>query len=482
MKNTLETRLGMFFALTIIAGFMLFELIGGGNIFQRTYTLHGLFTNVQELKPGDPVKMAGVPIGRVARITFAEDSGKVDVTLKLERDKPVKTDSKASIKFTGMMGQNFVSLSLGTAKTSFDEGGVIDTVEQPDLNALMSKLENVATGVENVTKSFSGDSIANVLNPMTDFLKDNNPRFSVIFSNLQAWSTEISKGGSLAFSSGDLKDARALATKLKNPGDRVSTYIRDRLRESARQDLARWQAPAEVPPELQQFVIEDLNAIIAGTSMWDESRFANVTIRQETRGLLERHPAGGELARLNRLLLEDAYPLELSRVRKSTSSIGKLIYEDSLHNSAVTTIQNLGSTADELKLTLKDARGVFDNAKQTLEGAKETLADTRRAVLEAQGALNLAKKVVSDINEGKGSLGKLVTDDGLYRETTLAMSNLREIFQKINKGDGSIGKLVNDESLFKNIKMTLQKVDKATEGLEDTGPLSVLGTAVNSLF
>jgi len=30
--------------------------------------------------------------------------------------------------------------------------------------------------------------------------------------------------------------------------------------------------------------------------------------------------------------------------------------------------------------------------------------------------------------------------------------------------------------------MTLQKIEKATEGLEDQGPLSVLGIAVNSLF
>ena len=53
---------------------------------------------------------------------------------------------------------------------------------------------------------------------------------------------------------------------------------------------------------------------------------------------------------------------------------------------------------------------------------------------------------------------------------------------KINTGQGSVGKLVNDESLFKNAKMTLQKVEKATEGLEDQGPLSILGTAVNKLF
>jgi phospholipid/cholesterol/gamma-HCH transport system substrate-binding protein len=62
------------------------------------------------------------------------------------------------------------------------------------------------------------------------------------------------------------------------------------------------------------------------------------------------------------------------------------------------------------------------------------------------------------------------------------MTNLKEILQKVNRGEGSIGKLVNDDSLFKNTKLTLQKLDKATEGLEDQGPLSILGIAVNSLF
>jgi hypothetical protein len=41
---------------------------------------------------------------------------------------------------------------------------------------------------------------------------------------------------------------------------------------------------------------------------------------------------------------------------------------------------------------------------------------------------------------------------------------------------------VNDPGFINNAKLTLQKVEKATEGLEDQGPLSVLGIAVNSLF
>ncbi len=62
------------------------------------------------------------------------------------------------------------------------------------------------------------------------------------------------------------------------------------------------------------------------------------------------------------------------------------------------------------------------------------------------------------------------------------MTKLLEIMQKINRGDGTVGKLVNDETLLKNLKLSLQKLDKATEGLEDTGPLQVISTAVGSLF
>ena len=47
---------------------------------------------------------------------------------------------------------------------------------------------------------------------------------------------------------------------------------------------------------------------------------------------------------------------------------------------------------------------------------------------------------------------------------------------------GAIGKLVNEQEFYKNAKITLQKVDKATEGLEDQGPLSVLGILANNLF
>jgi phospholipid/cholesterol/gamma-HCH transport system substrate-binding protein len=62
------------------------------------------------------------------------------------------------------------------------------------------------------------------------------------------------------------------------------------------------------------------------------------------------------------------------------------------------------------------------------------------------------------------------------------MTNLKQILQKINQGKGTVGKIINDEEFYKNAKLTLQKLDQATEGLEDQGPLSILGLAVGKLF
>src|SRR5438552_2569061 len=169
MKNTLETRLGIFFALALIAAFLIMEMLGSFDFFKRGILVHARFNTVQELKEGDPVKMAGVQIGRVEKIRLLED--KVDVTMKLEgRKSQVKTDSKAMVKFAGLMGQNFVSISFGSgAGRKVVNDTIIETEEQPDLNALMVKLENVATRVENATKSLSGDSIQNLLGPLADF-------------------------------------------------------------------------------------------------------------------------------------------------------------------------------------------------------------------------------------------------------------------------------------------------------------------------
>jgi ABC-type transporter Mla subunit MlaD len=69
----------------------------------------------------------------------------------------VRTDSKASIKFTGLMGQNFMAIDFGNqASPVVSTGALLESREQPDLAAIMSKLESAAEGMQNMTKSVVG--------------------------------------------------------------------------------------------------------------------------------------------------------------------------------------------------------------------------------------------------------------------------------------------------------------------------------------
>ena len=78
MKNTLETRLGLFIALAMIAGFLILQVIGDLNFLKPAFHIHARFNSIQELKVGDPVKMAGVPIGKVEKIRLADNKRRVE--------------------------------------------------------------------------------------------------------------------------------------------------------------------------------------------------------------------------------------------------------------------------------------------------------------------------------------------------------------------------------------------------------------------
>jgi phospholipid/cholesterol/gamma-HCH transport system substrate-binding protein len=249
----------------------------------------------------------------------------VEVSMTVEPAAGVRTDSKASIKFTGLMGQNFMAIDFGNqASPVVSTGALLESREQPDLAAIMSKLESAAEGMQNMTKSFSGEEFSKLLGPMTDMIKDNQPRINSILSNVDSLTTGMNRG---------------------------------------------------------------------------------------------------------------------------EGTLGRLLKQDTLYVQTLQAVTNLIASTEDLKVTLSSTR-----------------------------------QMVSDMNSGKGTIGRLLVDDSLFRETTNMMTNLREVAEKLNRGNGTVGQLINDDAFLRNLKLTLQKVEKATETLEDAGPLQVIGTAAGSIF
>ena len=113
--------------------------------------------------------------------------------------------------------------------------------------------------------------------------------------------------------SGGITDPVTFAGKLTNGSDAMSVFLRGRLQDPVKADLAAFSASSANAKAVISALVKDLNQVISGPSIYDRARFSHIVPRPETGQLLKQNPHGQQLARLNKLLLEDAYPGELAK-------------------------------------------------------------------------------------------------------------------------------------------------------------------------
>lgn len=228
MRNSLEIRLGIFVTIALIATFIVIEMVGGLEFFNKGMHVKANFINVQELKRGDPVKMAGVVVGRVETIQL--DGQQVQVGLRINEGVQIRTTSTATIRFTGLMGQNYVLVDFGTPDGAVVlDGGTLTTAEVPDIGSILTKLDGVAGGVENLTKSFSGMKIDALLAPVTDLFKQGREPLVAALTNLQVISQRIADGqgsvGKLINEPAFYDSALATVTNLQSAGEDLRSAL-----------------------------------------------------------------------------------------------------------------------------------------------------------------------------------------------------------------------------------------------------------------
>ena len=109
------------------------EVIGGNN-----YVVEAEFTSASGLKSGASVEIAGVEVGRVKGISLQGD--RAMVALAIQDGVKLYSDSIASIKTRGIIGDKYVALSLGGGGDPLKTGEKIrDTESGLDLEELVSQ-------------------------------------------------------------------------------------------------------------------------------------------------------------------------------------------------------------------------------------------------------------------------------------------------------------------------------------------------------
>ncbi|HSF32201.1 MAG TPA: MlaD family protein [Candidatus Tectomicrobia bacterium] len=160
-QRSAQVRVGIFVFFTLITFMAAIFLLGSRTqYFQPQYTLKAVFSNVGYLLEGAGVYLAGVQVGRVGEIRFFEDvaAQKVLVALKIARDfqERIRQDSVAVITSSGLLGDKYIDITLGSeSEPELLDGMFIRTEEPADYSQLLRQGEAVLKNTIEITSAMA---------------------------------------------------------------------------------------------------------------------------------------------------------------------------------------------------------------------------------------------------------------------------------------------------------------------------------------
>jgi phospholipid/cholesterol/gamma-HCH transport system substrate-binding protein len=134
-----EIFVGIFVVLGIVCLGYLAIRLGKLEVMGNTgYVVYADFSSVAGLKPGDPVEIAGVKVGRIEGLRLVDDRARL--TLRIDESVKLPEDTIASVRSRGLIGDKFVLLSPGASDKMIAQGGRIrETESPPDLTDVIGK-------------------------------------------------------------------------------------------------------------------------------------------------------------------------------------------------------------------------------------------------------------------------------------------------------------------------------------------------------
>jgi len=143
MRDTkLEFGVGLFMLLGLAAlTYLTIQLGAGALMGSDTYVVEARFNNTGGLCKGSNVMMAGVTIGRVEGIHLDPHDYSAIVSLRIHSSIHLPSDTMASIRTSGLIGDKFIALAPGAEEKMLQPSERITMTESAvELESLISKM------------------------------------------------------------------------------------------------------------------------------------------------------------------------------------------------------------------------------------------------------------------------------------------------------------------------------------------------------
>jgi len=140
MNVTIEQKVGLFFIVGLVLLAIVIELVQNWNPFRTEYPFHTHFISTVGLKVGDPVRLAGVEVGKITAIAI--DGVEVRVDFNVDGGTTLLTKSVATIRQLNLLGGQYLGLEFGPADAPpLPPGSEVLSVQSTNIDELITRLD-----------------------------------------------------------------------------------------------------------------------------------------------------------------------------------------------------------------------------------------------------------------------------------------------------------------------------------------------------
>lgn len=375
--TSLSVKVGIFVVAALVLMIGLSLRVHDSSLGRDLYPLEAYFETVQGLEPGSDVFLAGVRVGRVARLAFDDERRAVRADLEIRSDFRLPTDSVAVVERSPLLGTSTVVIRFGEGSERLSAGSEIPTRRVPDFTELVAVVSDASEQARAVMDSVKGAA----------------------------------------------DEAREMLAGFNENQARILEKVEGVIDDNRENFLRTSEALAEAGPKLDELATR-LN------------EFARAAEAGE--GTLGRLMADEELYDDIKLFTSEMRQIAMD-IRSGEGTLSQLIYDGELAQTANDSFARVGDAGAEIQRLIGDRREEIDRALAS------------------------------------------ITEVGPQLEAVVA--DLREVARKINEGEGTIGKLVNDPSLYLDAQRTVNQVGESFESAEEQGVIrSFLGVIFGALI
>jgi phospholipid/cholesterol/gamma-HCH transport system substrate-binding protein len=161
-KKSLQIRVGAFVSIGLAVMMLMIFILGGGKrLFEKDFELLTQFNDISGLRQGAPVQLAGVQVGTVEGILFAESLAdkKVKVLVKVQTrfQQRIRENSVATIVTQGLLGDKMIQVTVGNPDTRMlTDGDYLRSAEPPNFNDMIVRAGELLENVNKVSMNING--------------------------------------------------------------------------------------------------------------------------------------------------------------------------------------------------------------------------------------------------------------------------------------------------------------------------------------